>query len=149
MSEKKSQVKDSLDMFLSGIKDKDVETSANLKIHPKLYIEDVGIMNSRTVKILSEPYVVEIPEEKSMNPDDNNLLMLDVGFEKVKHQFICQAASFRYQYAVIMKQIGLKKTEFSKMIGAVIKIWLEWVELEKWGKQKLYKVALIAKPPNK
>ncbi len=148
MSEKKSQVKDSLDIFLKGIDDKKVKESAELKIDPKLYIEDVGIENSKTVEILSEPYVVEIPEEKSMDPESNELLMIDVKYQKVKHQFICQAGSFRYQYAVVMKQLGFGKLEFSKMIGAVIKIWLEWVELEKWGKQKLYKISLV-KPPNK
>lgn len=148
MSEKKSQVQDSLDMFLSGIKDKDVEHSASMEIHPKVYVHDVGIENSKTVKVLSEPYVVVIPEEKAMS-DDNSLLFMDVEYLKVKHQFICQAKSFRYQYAVIMKQLGFKKTEFDKMIGAVIKIWLELVELEKWGKQKLYQVSLVAKPPKK
>lgn len=149
MSEKKSQVKDSLDMFLADIKDKDVEKSASLKIEPRLNIDDVGIENAKTVQVLSTPYSVEIPEEKSMSKDDNSLLMLDVKYEKVKHQFICQAASFRYQYAVIMKQLEFGKKEFGKMIGAIIKIWLEWVELEKWGQQKLYKIALISKPPNK
>ena len=151
MSEKKekkpkSVLQDSLDDFLGDIDEKDLEFSANLKISPKLYIEDVGIINAKEVKILSEPYLVEIPEEKSMS-DDNRLWFIDVEYERVKHQFIGQAKSFRYQYGVVMKQLGFKKSDFFKMIGAVIKIWLEWVELEKFGKQKLYKVSLISKPP--
>ncbi len=148
MSEKKtkSKVEETLDDFLGDIDEADLQMSADLKIEPKLYIEDVGIENAKQVKILSEAYTVEIPAEKSMS-DDNKLKIIDVEYENVKHQFIANAKSFRYQYGVIMTQLGFTKKQSARMIGAVVKIWLEWVELEKWGKQKLYKVSLIAKPP--
>lgn len=150
MSEKKpkpkSNVKETLDDFLSDIDEEKLEISANLNILPKLYIEDVGVENSKQVKVLSAGYTIEIPQEKSMS-DDNHLKVIDVEFEKIQHQFIAEAKSFRFQYGVIMKQLGFKTTESAKMIGAIIKIWLEWVELEKFGKQKLYKVSLITKPP--
>ncbi len=145
MPEEKT-VKETLDDFLDDIDEKDLELSANLDISPKLYIEDVGVENAKQVKILSGAYTIEIPKEKSMS-DDNHLKVIDMEFENIKHQFIAQAKSFRYQYGVIMTQLGFKKTETIRMIGAILKIWLEWVELEKWGKQKLYKISLIAKPP--
>lgn len=142
----KSDVMESLDEFLGDIDEKDLKNSASLNILPKLYIEDVGVENAKQVQILSAPYKIEIPEEKSMS-DDNHLMIIDMEYQKVKHQFIAQAKSFRYQYGVIMVQLGFKTTATERMIGAIIKIWLEWVELPKWGKQKLYKISLISKPP--
>ena len=144
--EKKSDLRETLDDFLGDIDEKDLEFSANLDISPKLYIEDVGVENAKEVRVLTGAYSVEIPEEKSMS-DDNVLKIIDVEYQNVKHQFIANAKSFRYQYGVIMTQLGFKKNESARMIGAIIKIWLEWVELEKWGRQKLYKVSLISKPP--
>lgn len=139
-------VKETLDDFLGDIKTEDLEFSAGLNILPKLYIEDVGVENAKQVKVMSAPYTIEIPEAKSMS-DDNHLKIIDMEYEDVIHQFVAQAKSFRYQYGVIMVQLGFKTTETERMIGAILKIWLEWVELEKFGKQKLYKVSLIAKPP--
>lgn len=146
MSEKQSELKETLDDFLGDIDDEKLEISANLEILPKLYIDDVGVENAKQVKVLSAGYTIEIPEEKSMS-DDNHLKIIDVEYEQVKHQFVAQAKSFRFQYGVIMKQLGFKKSQSARMVGAIIKIWLEWVELEKFGKQKLYKVSLMSKPP--
>lgn len=144
-NEKKSDLRETLDDFLGDIDEKDLEFSANLDIAPKLYIDDVGVENAKEVRVLTGAYSVEIPEDKSMS-DDNMLKIIDVEYQNVKHQFIANAKSFRYQYGVIMIQLGFKKNESARMIGAIIKIWLEWVELEKWGRQKLYKVSLISKP---
>jgi len=150
MSEKKkSNLQDSLDDFLSDFDEEKIEKSSKLEILPKLEIEGTGIENAKIVKVLSGRYMVEIPVEKSMS-DDNHLWIIDMEYEKTKHQIIAQAKSFRYQYAVIMKKCGInikdqKATEH--MIGAIIKIWLEEVELEKWGKQNLYKIELIKAPP--
>jgi len=150
MSEKKETksnvMKETLDDFLADIDEAKLRVSAGLDISPKLNIDDVGVENSKEVKVLSSPYTIEIPVEKSMS-EDNHLKVIDVEYENTKHQFIAQAKSFRYQYGVIMTQLGFKKTEVEKMIGAIIKIWLEWVVLPKWGKQKLYKVSLITAPP--
>lgn len=150
MSEKKETkskvMKEILDDFLGDIDEEKLKISAGMEASPKLIIEDVGVENSKQVKILSAPYIIEIPVEKSMS-EDNHLKIIDVEYEGVKHQFVAQAKSFRYQFGVIMTQLGFKKTEVEKMIGAVIKIWLEWVVLPKWGKQKLYSVSLISAPP--
>lgn len=143
---KSKAMKEILDDFLGDIDEDKLRISAGLDISPKLIIEDVGVENSKEVKILSAPYTIEIPVEKSMS-DDNHLKVIDVEYENTKHQFVAQAKSFRYQFGVIMTQLGFKKTEVEKMIGAVIKIWLEWVVLPKWGKQKLYSVSLISAPP--
>lgn len=144
----KSVLQDTLDDFLGDIDEEKLKLSAGLDIKPKLYIEDVGVENAKQVEVLSAGYKIEIPKEKSMSKtDDHTLKIIDVKYENVEHQFIAQAISFRYQYGVIMEQLGFKKTETFKMVGAIIKIWQEWVELEKFGKQKLYKVALISKPP--
>lgn len=141
----KSKMQDSLDDFLGDIDEKDLEFSAGLDISPKLTIEDVGLENAKEVEILSEPYQIEIPVEKSMS-EDNKLYFIDMEYKNVKHQFIAQAKSFRYQYGVIMKSLGFGKKEYHRMIGAIIKIWLEWVNLPKFGNQKLYKVSLIRAP---
>lgn len=148
MPDKKEQsaLKETLDDFLGDIDMDKLKISASLDIFPKLSIDEVGVENAKEVKVLSDAYTIEIPVEKSMS-DDNHLKVIDVEYENVKHQFIAQAKSFRYQFGVIMIKLGFKKTETEKMIGAIISIWLEWVNLPKYGKQKLYKVSLVSAPP--
>ena len=105
MSEKKSQVKDSLDMFLSGIKDKDVELSANLKIHPKLDFEDVGIENSKTVKVLSAPYVVE-NGTAILAPD--GFFESDLSTEKLNGWVLYRLGTLYKELVIILEEISTR-----------------------------------------
>lgn len=148
MEEEKEE--DELDDFLSDVNKEDLQKSAALEIKPKLYIEDVGIEFAKTLIILSRAYKIKIPKDKYMGKGAEPILqVIDVKYEGTEHQFIVEAGSFKYQYGVIMTKLGLDTRKTKLMIGAIIKVWLEWVELPKWGKSKLYKITLVKAPPKR
>lgn len=129
-----------LDDFMEGFKKADIEKSSKLDIKPKLEIHGLGVENGVSVEVLSEPYKVQLPEGKGLSKDDK-IWMLDVLYESIIHQFICQAGSFRYQLLVLIKKHF--EGNMSEIIGESIKIWKESVVLDKWGESILYKVELI------
>lgn len=129
-----------IDDFMEGFNKLDIEKSAEMDIKPKLEIEGLGIENGVDVKILSEPYKIQLPKGKGLSKDDK-IWIMDVMYKNVIHQFICQAGSFRYQLLVLVKK------QFSgnmdQIVGQFVKIWKEEVVLDKWGESILYKVELI------
>lgn len=131
MSEKKPN-------FLEGFKKADIIKSAKLDIKPRLVIDELGIDNAVIVEVLSEPYQVEIPENKAI--DNNILWMIDVLYQGVEHQFIAQPSSFRYQLGVLAEKHFEGNME--AIIGNEITIWRELVKTEKYGEQALYQVSL-------
>ena len=129
-----------LDDFMEGFKKADIEKSAKLDIKPKLEVFGLGIENGVDVKILTEPYRVQLPEGKGLSKDDK-IWMIDVMYQSVIHQFICQAGSFRYQLLVLVEKHF--EGNMSEIIGEIVKIWKESVVLDKWGESILYKIELV------
>ena len=129
-----------IDDFMEGFKKADIEKFAKLDIKPKLEIFDLGVENGVDVKILTEPYKIQLPEGKGLSKDDK-IWMIDVMYQDVIHQFICQAGSFRYQLLVLVEKHF--EGNMSEVIGEMVKIWKESVVLDKWGESILYKVELL------
>jgi len=129
-----------LDNFLEGFKKVDIEKSAKLDIKPKLEIDGLGIDYGLDVQILTEPYIVQLPKGKGLSNDDK-IWMIDVMYMNVIHQFIAQAASFRFQLGVLVEKHF--EGNMANVIGEMVKIWKESVVLDKWGESILYKVELI------
>ena len=127
-------------IFLEGFKSDDIKMSAQMKIRPKLLIEGIGIEFAKTVKILSKPYIIKIPEDKSMSKDPN-IWMIDLEYKNVIHQFIAQAGSFRYQMGVLAEKIKLSVDD---LVGLIVKIWKEIADIPPWGKCEVYKVELTS-----
>ena len=129
-----------IDDFMEGFNKADIEKSAKLDIKPKLEVFGLGVENGVDVQILTEPYRVQLPEGKGLSKDDK-IWMIDVMYQDVIHQFICQAGSFRYQLLVLVEKHF--EGNMSEVIGEMVKIWKESVVLDKWGESILYKVELL------
>ena len=129
-----------LDDFAEGFKLDDIKKSAVLDIKPKLEIDGLGILNGVEVVVLSIPYKVQLPKGKGLSEDDK-IWMINVKYNDVVHQFIAQAASFRYQLLVLVEKHF--DGEMEAICGELVKIWKESVVLEKWGESILYKVSLV------
>ena len=129
-----------IDDFMEGFKKADIEKSAKLDIKPKLEVFGLGVENGVDVQILTEPYRVQLPEGKGLSKDDK-IWMIDVMYQDVIHQFICQAGSFRYQLLVLVEKHF--EGNMSEVIGEMVKIWKESVVLDKWGESILYKIELL------
>lgn len=144
MSEKKSEKKEKSKIaFLSDFNQESIDKSAEVEINPKFEIEGVGIEYAKNVLILSEPYKVEIPKEKSIKKD-NKIWMIDLDYQDVKHTFIAEAGSFRFQLGVIMKK--LEYIEPKELIGLPVRIWKVIANINTptfKGKAEVYKVALM------
>ena len=116
MSEKKSE-QPKRPNWLKEFTPESITKSAELIIYPKLTIDGLGLEYSKNVVILSEPYLVEIPKEKAISKD-NKIWMIDLEYEGVRHQFICQSGSFRFQLGVLQEKLNL-----DDLIGFEIKLW--------------------------
>lgn len=106
--------------WLSDFSQESLRKSSEMEIKPKLTIEALGIENAKEVVILTEPYLVEIPKEKAIG-SSNKIWMMDLEYNSVAHQFICQSGSFRFQLGVLLEKLGF--LEPSELIGLPIKIW--------------------------
>ncbi len=129
--------------FLSDFSQASIDKSAEVEINPKFEIEGVGIEYAKNVLILSEPYKVEIPKEKSIKAN-NKIWMIDLDYQEVKHTFIAEAGSFRFQLGVIMKKLDY--TEPKELIGLPVRIWKVIANIKTptfTGKAEVYKVALM------
>ena len=135
MSEQKK-----LSGFAEGFTKEDISKSAKLDIKPKLEIIGLTIKNGIDVQILTKPYIVKLPKGKGLSKDDK-IWMIDVMYMDVIHQFIAQAASFRYQLLVLVEKH--LNDNMANVIGERVKIWKEMVILDKWGESILYKVELL------
>lgn len=140
MSEKKPKM--SKISWLSDFSQESLERSAELEIKPKLTFE-LGIENVKeNIIILSEPYPVEIPKEKAIG--SNKILMIDLEYNGINHQCICEAGSFRFQLGVIMER--LQFTNPFDLIGLPVKIWktLETIKTPSFqGKAEMYHIELM------
>jgi len=116
MSEKKTD-QPKRPNWLKEFTPESIRKSAELIIYPKLTIDGLGLEHSKNVVILSEPYLVEIPKEKAIGKD-NKIWMIDLEYENVRHQFICQSGSFRFQLGVLQEKLNL-----DALIGFKIKLW--------------------------
>ena len=105
--------------WLSDFSKESLDKSAEIDIKPKLTIDGLGLEYSKTVVILSEPYKVEIPKSKAIG--NNKIWMMDLEYEGIIHQFICESSSFRFQLGVLMKKLGF--TEPTELIQLPIRIW--------------------------
>lgn len=129
--------------FLSDFSQESIDKSAEVEINPKFEIEGIGIEYAKNVLILSIPYKVEIPKEKSIKKD-NKIWMIDLEYQDVLHTFIAEAGSFRFQLGVIMKKLDY--TEPKELIGLAIRIWKVIANISTptfKGKTEVYKVALM------
>ena len=142
MSEKKKQPEKSKISWLSDFTQESLEKSAEMIIKPKLTIE-LGIDNVKeNIIILSEPYLVKIPKEKAIG--SNEILMIDLEYNGIAHQFIAQAGSFRFQLGVLMEKLGY--TEPTELIDLPIKIWktIESINTPTFkGKAEMYHVSIM------
>ena len=119
MSEKKETKKKP--SWLSDFTAESIKKSAEIDIKPKLTIDGIGIEYAKDITIMSEPYIVEIPKEKSIGAD-NKIWMIDVSYQEVNHQFIAQSGSFRFQLGVLMEKLNFEPKD---LIGFQIKLWKE------------------------
>ena len=144
MSEKKSEKKEKSKIaFLSDFSQESLKKSAEVDIKPKFEIEGIGIEFAKNVLILTEPYKVEIPKEKSIKPD-NKIWMINLEYEGVEHQFIAEAGSIRFQLGVIMEK--LEYTEPKELIGLPVRIWKVIANINTptfKGKAEVYKISLM------
>jgi len=141
--EKESKSEKSKIDFLSDFDQESIDNSAEIDIKPKFEIEGIGIEYAKNVLILSIPYKVEIPKEKSIKKD-NKIWMIDLEYQNVEHTFIAEAGSFRFQLGVIMKK--LEYTEPKELIGLAIRIWKVVANINTAtfkGKAEVYKVAIM------
>lgn len=129
-----------LSNFAKGFTKSDIKKSAELDIKPKLEIIGLTIQNGLDVQILTKPYEVQLPKGKGLSKDDK-IWMIDVMYMDVIHQFIAEAASFRYQLLVLVEKY--LNGDMSNVIGERVKIWKEMVVLDKWGESILYKIELL------
>ena len=125
MSEKKTE-QPKKPAWLKEFTPESIKKSAELVIHPKLTIDGLGLEHSKNVVILSEPYLVEIPKEKAITKD-TKIWMIDLEYERVRHQFICQSGSFRFQLGVLQEKLGLD--DFDDLIGFKIKLWKQIADI--------------------
>jgi len=129
--------------FLEGFKKADIKKSAEMDIKPRLIIETIGVENGVNVEVLSVPYLVKIPEAKSMSKD-NEIWMIDLLHENIEHQFIAQAGSFRYQLGVLIeKHLG---GDPKNIINRSVKIWKEMGKINTVqfkGNAEMYKIELL------
>lgn len=135
MSEKKN-----IKSWLSDFSMDDVRKSAKLDIKPKLTIDALGVENSKEIEILSDYYEVEIPKKKAKG--SNKLVMLNVLYEGLIHQFIAQAKSFRYQLAVCMVKLKLNP-ETDSPEGMCVRLWKDKAETKDFGLVEVYLVENI------
>ena len=119
MSEKKETKKKP--SWLSDFTTESIKKSAEVDIKPKLTIDGIGIEYAKDITIMSEPYIVEIPKEKSIGAD-NKIWMIDVSYQEVSHQFIAQSGSFRFQLGVLMEKLNFEPKD---LIGLQLKLWKE------------------------
>jgi len=129
--------------WLKEYNQESLEKSAKIDIKPKFEIEGIGINFAKNVIILSDLYKVEIPKEKSIKAD-NKIWMIDLEYQDVKHQFIAEAGSFRFQLGVIMEK--LEFTEPKELIGLPIRIWKVIANIDTptfKGKAEVYKIILM------
>lgn len=142
MSEKKKQPEKSKISWLSDFTQNSIEKSAEMVIKPKLTIE-LGIDNVKeNIIILSAPYLVEIPKEKAIG--SNKILMIDLEYNGIAHQFIAQAGSFRFQLGVLMRKLDY--TEPNELIDLLVKIWktMETINTPTFkGKAEMYHIELM------
>lgn len=141
MSEKKKESQKEVIDWLSDFTQESIKKSAEIEIKPKLTIE-LGIENAKDVIILSIPYLVEIPKEKAIG--SNKIWMIDLQYNNVAHQFICQAGSFRFQLGVLKEKLELK--DITELINLYVKIWktLDFIDTPSFkGKAEMYHIALI------
>ena len=129
--------------WLSEFSQKSIVNSAEVDIKPKLTIDGIGIEYAKNVIILSEPYKVEIPKEKAIGKS-NKIWMIDFEYEKVEHQFIAEAGSFRFQLGVLMTKLNY--IEPKDLIDLYIKLWKEIANISTptfKGKAEVYKISLV------
>jgi len=129
--------------FLEGFKKADIKKSAEMDIKPRLIIETIGVENGVNVEVLSVPYLIKIPEAKSMSKN-NEIWMIDLLHENIEHQFIAQAGSFRYQLGVLIeKHLG---GDPKNIINRSVKIWKEMGKINTVqfkGNAEMYKIELL------
>jgi len=128
--------------WLSDFTEKAIKASVEVDIKPRLEIEALGIEYAKDVIILTEPYLVEIPKDKAVG-DTNKIWMMDLEFENVKHQFICQSGSFRFQLGVLARKLGFK--DMSDLVDLGIKIWKTKAKIDNesfHGEAEVYNIKL-------
>ena len=127
--------------WLSDFTKQSLDKSAEVDIKPKLTIDGLGLEYSKFVVILSVPYKVEIPKEKAIG--SNKIFMMDLEYEGIQHQFICESGSFRFQLGVLMRKLGFK--EPSELIELPIRIWKTqtYINTPKFkGTAEVYQISL-------
>jgi len=121
MSEKKETKKKQKPSWLSDFTAESIKKSAEVDIKPKLTINGIGIEYAKDIIIKSEPYIVEIPKEKSIGAS-NKIWMIDVMYEGILHNFIAQSGSFRFQLGVLMEKLSFEPKD---LINFHLKLWKE------------------------
>lgn len=106
--------------WLKDFKPEAIKKASEVDIKPKLTIDGIGIEYAKICTILTLPKKVNIPKEKAIG-NSNLIFMMDLEYEGVSHNFICQSGSFRFQLGVLMNKLGF--TDVDDLIGLPIRIW--------------------------
>lgn len=112
--------------YMKDLNFTNVKKSAKLDILPQLKIPT---SESREVVILSEPTI-------TMFADNNEYYTMIVLHNGIKKQFVCQAKSFRYQYAVMVEK-GID------LINKTVIISKDKVKMKKYPNAELYSISLV------
>lgn len=142
MSEKKKD-QEQLPEWLNDFDKESIKKSAEVDIKPKLTIDDIGIENGKDITILSIPYKVNIPKEKSIN-GKSKIFVIDLLYNNIEHQFIAESGSFRFQLGVLKEKLDL--SDYSKLIGIKRKLWKQMANINTskfTGKAEVYVLSEI------
>ncbi|GAH06895.1 unnamed protein product, partial [marine sediment metagenome] len=96
--------------WLRDFKPEAIKKASEVDIKPKLTIDGLGIEFAKICTILTLPKKVKIPKEKSIG-NSNLIFMMDLEYEGVAHNFICESGSFRFQLGVLMTKLGFTDTD--------------------------------------
>lgn len=143
MSEKKKEQAEKLPDWLNDFKPEAIKTSAEVNIKPKLTIEGLGIEFGKDITILSVPYKVNIPKEKSIN-GKTKIFVIDLLYNNTEHQFIAESGSFRFQLGVLKEKLDL--LDYSELIGIKRKLWKQLANIDTpkfKGKAEVYVLSKI------
>lgn len=119
----------------SGFDSDSIKKASEVDIKPKLSIDALGIENGKAIEIISDMYIVNIPKDKAIT-GNTKLRTIDVIYEGIEHQFICESGSFRFQISVLIEKLKLDSA-----IGLKIFLWKEIAEIKTpkfTGKAEVY-----------
>lgn len=126
MSEKKKE-QEKLPEWLADFSREKIKASAEVDIKPRLTITENGIEFGKDIEILSIPYKIKIPKEKSINGKEM-IYVVDLLYNGVIHQFFAESGSFRFQLGVLKEKLDLD--DYSDLIGIKKKLWKQEADIK-------------------